>query len=647
MADGQDPRRAGSLVGRDDVLRQLDRVLHKDAATRLVFVHGPGGIGKSAVLREVARRAEQRQTSVQRVDGRDRDAAGERLESALCALTDADGSGGMLLLDSYEHVPALGAIVRDTLATPEGSGIRVVIAGRRPPESAWLQDGMEQRSHVLRLAPLEPAGARELVRRRGLGDPETVARLASWADGSPLALAVGADALVAGQVLDLDRLDADAMLATTLLDRLVGDELDGRDRDVIAVAAIARAVDARLLASVLPGVDGDHAEAWLRSLSFAEPLGLRVTLHERVSKAVRGALLAHDPVLERDLRRRIADHLYARALMGETRLSTDQAELISDEQVRWGLAPPPVGHYVAAVAQGDAPEFAARLGVSGAAWWSGVERWFADGPEHVLVVREATGELAGFGISVTLANAPEWALDDAVLGPWLVDARVRAPGADALLIRERTDLDDDGTGRSPVASICAHAVAFRSGLASVRYMYAGLPDDPDAQEFVRSIGYQHLPELDVQDGERTVRCFFADLGPGGTSGILRDAVYRDLGLAPPPPAQAESRAATIVRDALRAFRTPGALAASPLARGGTVDERAASMRRLLFAAVDGSFGNSSEEQLQRAVIQRGYLDDDGGHIVAQLELHLARSAYFRRLAAASTRVGEYVRSSNV
>ena len=71
------------------------------------------------------------------------------------------------------------------------------------------------------------------------------------------------------------------------------------------------------------------------------------------------------------------------------------------------------------------------------------------------------------------------------------------------------------------------------------------------------------------------------------------------------------------------------------------------MRRLLLGAVDGAFGDSADEQLQRAVIQRGYLDADGGHIVAQLELNLARSAYFRRLADASARVGEYVRSANL
>jgi hypothetical protein len=649
MAGSLDTRRTATLVGRGDVLRRLDRVLDVDPSTRVVFVHGPGGIGKSAVLRELANRAQERSIRVVRIDGRDSDAAGERLQAALAAFTsgDVDSRGGLVLLDAYEHVTALGAILRDALSSPGSEGVRFAIASRRPPEPAWHQEGLDDQSYVVRLDPLDEAGARELAQRRGLADPDAIARLVSWAGGSPLALAVGADALLAGQILDPGRLDADATLATTLLDRLVGDELDGHDREVIAVAAIARAVDARLLAAVLPGVDAENAEAWLRGLSFAEPFGLRVTLHERVSKAVRGALLAYDPVLERDLRRRIADHLHARAVMGEARLSTDLAELISDERVRWGLAPPPIGHYAATVAAGDAAELGARLGAGGTDWWAGVERWFAEAREHVLVVRDATGRLAGFGISVTIESAPAWADEDAVLGPWLRDARERAPGRDALLIRDRVDLTDDGTATSPVASVGAHAIALRSGLASIRYMYAGLPDDAAAQAFVRSIGYRPVPELDAPDGERLVRCFVCDLGPNGTSGILRDAVYRDLGIASPPEAGPEEVAAELVRDALRAFRTPGALAASPLARGVTVDERAASMRRLLLGAVDGAFGDSAEEQLQRAVLRRGYVDDDGSHIIAQLELHLGRSVYFRRLADASECVAAYLRSKSL
>ena len=121
-------------------------------------------------------------------------------------------------------------------------------------------------------------------------------------------------------MLDLTRLDADGAVAEALIQRLAGDELEGADREVLAVAAIARAVDARMLAAVLPGLDGDLAEQWLRSRSFTEPFGVRVALHERVRKAARGGLLATDPKLYCELRRRLADHLFGCAVLGELSL---------------------------------------------------------------------------------------------------------------------------------------------------------------------------------------------------------------------------------------------------------------------------------------------------------------------------------------
>jgi hypothetical protein len=643
MKDGSDAEEARAFVGRDGALALLARLLAADSPAAVAFVHGPGGIGKSMLLREFARRAEAAGRCVWRVEGRDRDTAPDRLQDALHAL--AGAGGGVVLLDTYEQVPALGADLRAELAA---AGARLVIAGRRPPDGAWLQDGWSEALLTLRLAPLADADALELVQRRGLDDAHAAARVAAWAEGSPLALAVAADALLAGQTLDLDRLDADAMLATTLLQRLAGDELHGQDREVIAVAAIARAVDARLLAAVLPGIDGDHAEAWLRSLSFAEPLGVRVTLHERVRKAVRGGLLASDPEHEHELRRRIADQLYWRAVLGEARLSADLAELIDDETIRWGLAPPPLAYRAAPVATGDERQLAARLDAGGTAWWRSVRRWFEHGRDNVTIVRDAAGLIAGFGIWATLAFAPAWVDEDAILGPWLADARKRSPAGDVLLLRDSFDLSGRTDAHSPVVAVGNHAIIMRSGLANPRYAYAPLaPGDSAGEEFLDAMGYSHVPELDARDGEREVRCYLNDWGPGGVMGVIRDFVYRDLGLPPGPTLTRGALAAETVRDALRCFHEPGSLAASPLARGGSVEERAASVRRLLRNATAASFGDSVEERLQRATVERGYLDPDGGHSRAQLELHVGRTTYFRRLADASARVSDYVLASRL
>jgi hypothetical protein len=161
------------------------------------------------------------------------------------------------------------------------------------------------------------------------------------------------------------------------------------------------------------------------------------------------------------------------------------------------------------------------------------------------------------------------------------------------------------------------------------------------------MGHVHEPALDVDDGERRVLSYISDVGPGGVLALFRDLVYRDLGLPPPPERPGSAVAADTVRDALRSFHDPVALAANPLARGGTVEARAESMRRLLLVAVERAFGDSYEERLQRTAIRRGYLDADGGHVLAQQELHVARSVYFRRLADASARVGEYVRQAEI
>jgi hypothetical protein len=631
------------FVGRAEELNRLAGLLDPDAAASVAFLHGPGGIGKSALLRELARRARERGLAVRTVDARDTDAAPAAVASALAALR--EGSCDLLLVDTYEQASALGAELREGMAAAP-AGARLVLAGRRAPEPGWLGEEWRGRMLVRDLGPLSGAEARALLADHGVTEEETATRIVNWAAGSPLALSVAADTLMAGNELDLERLDADGLLAGTLVSHLAREELEEADRDIVAVAAIARAVDAQLLAAVLPGVDGDHAEAWLRTLSFAETLGTRVTLHERVRGAVRATLAAEDPEHERSLRRRAADHLYARAELGELRLLADLAELIDEPRIRWGIAPPPVGVRADRFRPGDRERLAELLGgAEEADWWPGVVRWLEEAPEHVIAIRDEAGLLVGWRIWVTPAAAPSWVAEDAILGPWLADARERAPDGDVLLLRDGKDLirERGAEPTSPIVSAANYASVLGSGLRSVRFMYATTdPADEQIHEFLLAMGYQRQSDLDVDDHGRTVPSYVVDWGEGGLVRFVRDLVYWDLGMTPPSAAPADAPAAAAVRDALRSFHDPIALAANPLGRGRGADQRAAAVRQTLLEAVDGAFGDSPDERLQRAAIERGYLDPDGGHVVAMQELSFSRTTYFRRLATASDRVAEFV-----
>lgn len=632
-------RDAARFAGRARELALLDRVLTDDPPASVVLIHGPGGVGKSTLVREAVRRASARGWTVATVDGRDPAA---RLEPALDAL--AHARRPLLVIDTYERVAALGGQLRGEALGRMPAATRVLIAGRTAPDAGWSQDGWEAVTLEMALGALGDADARALLERRGVDDPAASAELIAWAGGLPLALAVGADARLTGIEPGAEE-DADAQLASTLLRRLAGDELEGGDRDVLAVAAIAVAVDPRLLGAVLPGVNGDHADAWLRHLSFAEPHGARVALHERVRSALRRDLRARDPEHERALRRGIADHLHDRAQLGEHWLVAELAALIDDPDVRWGFTATTDRYRIDDVRPGDGEEAAVALGAQDTAWWAGVQRFVDEAPDRVAVVREATGALAGLCVAVTPETAPDWAADDAVLGPWLAHARAVGHEGTVLLSRDAIDLTaaEHPEGTSPVAALLNSAAARLCGTPNVRCFYGAVDAaSPAARRTSAAIGAVHLPELDVQDGERRVECHVLDHGPGGLVGTARTLVYRDLGLPPPAARPGAPPGVETVRDALRAFHDPLALAASPLARGADGAARAASVHALLRDAVAAAFGDSDDELLQRRILERGYLDPDGGHTRAALELHLSRTTYFRRLAAAADRVATYV-----
>lgn len=62
---------ARRFVGRARELRVVDRLLTDDPPAAVVFVHGPGGIGKSTLLREAARRGALAGFDVRTIDGRE------------------------------------------------------------------------------------------------------------------------------------------------------------------------------------------------------------------------------------------------------------------------------------------------------------------------------------------------------------------------------------------------------------------------------------------------------------------------------------------------------------------------------------------------------------------------------------------------
>ncbi|HET6952982.1 MAG TPA: AAA family ATPase [Acidimicrobiales bacterium] len=634
---------AARFTGRAAQIAQFDRLLAGEGPERVVLVHGPGGIGKSALLRAVGRRAAAGGRPVWSLDARTLQPVPGELERALAGA--ADRPGAVVLVDSFEMIPMQAGLLRDRVLPGLAADALVVVAGRQPPDRAWFRAGWEHVCVEVAVPPLPASEARALLAALGVADDERAADIIEWAAGSPLALTLAAPTGAARRI-EAGTHDPDAVgnpgagvdLTRMIVRRLADDELSDVDADVLEVAAVARAVDGRLLSAVLPGRPTRAANERLRASSVAELVGARVALHELVRTGLRDELRRRDRPRYDRLRCRIADHLYARVVAGEPRLLSDLIDLIDDPEVRWGIGGS-AGHTcrIEPWHPDDVDDMAAAFlddkGDPG--WWDDLAPVLAAAPESGLVARDVDGTPLGFCVSMPALRAPAMARDDRILGPILADARARGPER-ALIFRETFSLRADA-----VIGVLNLAAVLRSGLANVERSYIVDCSDGLASsiDFFKAVGAVHHPSLDAVHEGRRMRCWIIEHGPGGMVGQVRDVIRAEAGLAAPPEAErVDEDLVGLAVEAVRDFCRPAALAASPLAPpGATTDERVERLRSAVRDAVAAAFGSGSDDETARRIVELADLDPSVTHEQAAARLAMSRATYFRHLRQARRR----------
>lgn len=639
------PAQAPRLVRREVELDRIAQVLRSSYRVGGVFLHGAGGVGKTALLRRAAESAvNDGGFAVTWLDGRDIAPAPDELEDALAGAR-AD-SKPLIVIDSFEHVESLGGYLRRALVPSLPRGAAVLIGSRRVPGPEWQPREEGGGFTPIGLRPLDSAGAMELLRRLGVSG-DAAREAARWGRGNPLALELGADtARRLGRIATPSQRDRPD-LGAELVARLVESRLQGPHLATLTVAAIARVTTPDLLGATLTGADPDAEWEWLCSRNFVESRGEGVAPHELVREAIRAGVDREDPILERELRRRVADHLYERAAGPAGALAIiDLAELADTPALRWGFSwAAAVRYRIDGVREGDlAIADRALEGHRHAEVWAGTRRIFEHAPEHVTVARDGEDRLCGVTVTLTPATAAPIALEDPILGPWIRHARELAR-PDAIIWRDMIDLSGDPDGG--LFGLLGVAGLLAASSASPRYAYLPInPRLPGARDFAAVSGGHHVPGLDVEIGAELVECHVVDWGPGGLVAAQRENLYRELGLAPPPRSP-DTAAVSVeeVREAFRNLHEPVELARSPLATGVGVGERAESVRTALTDAVERAFGDAPGDTLTKEVLRRGYLQREGSHEAAAEALHMSRAAYFRRLRRGCERVAKYLSAS--
>ncbi|UJR84076.1 winged helix-turn-helix domain-containing protein [Sandaracinus amylolyticus] len=559
---------AAAFVGRADELAWLERALLDDE-TPVVFVHGIAGIGKSALLHALSARLAARGAEIIELDGREIEPIERGFLGALAI--DADLDGVMRTLDARDSIVVLLVDERDALRLLEGwlrrrfvpampARVRLVLAGRSAPSSAWTAaPGWDAIVRTLHVGPLGSADADALLARDSLA-PATRARLGALANGHPLALKLASAAIAARPDLPLDEIESRHVVAE-LTRRFLADVDDPIARAAVEAASVLRRVTRPLLAQMLGEEHADTAVSALRALPFVESGPDGLVLHQTVRSAVERSMRALDPARHLELRKRAWAHLraeiHAAPRARSWRLTADTLYLVERPEIREAFFPTDehaLTMDAALLSDHDAIVAIARAHLRDDevamldAWWARV-------PDAFHVARDEEGRIVGFYV-LAFAERVDPALSqlDPVLARWLAHLR-EAPipaGRPALFNRVMVDAQ---RGEAPSSSRAAYwldakrTYVERLDLARIYVAAHSL----DVLPVLSKLDFRYLAGLTVPLERAHVHTFTLDFGEGVLAWLSRlvDAQYEQ----PAPRFVIDRDACELVVDGSRARLT--------------------------------------------------------------------------------------------
>ena len=686
VADRLKSARRRRFVGRAAELELfLGALAASDPQFSVLWICGPGGVGKTALMRALGEAAADVNVPVVNLDVRTIEpsppafmaefarALGLRAEaSAREPLAGCEPA--VLLLDTFEAAGGLEDWLREQFVPALPACSLVVVAGRNAPGRAWRQDpGWGDLLRVVSLRNLDPDDARAFLRSAGVAE-EHLGWMSELSHGHPLALSLLVDVLSQRQATTAgDVVPMELGTAPDVVGRLVESFLAGvpgpRHRLALECVAHARLTTAGLLGTVFGEREGEELFSWLRALSFMEhgPFGLFP--HDLAREVIDADLRWRDPVAYRDVHARVRRHAAKHVAGSEGR---EHERAVADLMFLHRANPAAsalwdwksLGEvYADGLQAGDADAIMAMVErYEGAESAMIAKHWLERQPTGFCVVRGRGREALGFNAQIALHEAAEddFARDPAARAVWAHAQQHAPPRAedDALLARFMIDRE---AYQAPSRSFNVQAIRSTQewlGRPRLSWYYIALANaNAMAQPIMDYIYFDRAPEADFEVGGRRYAVYAHDWRRFGGADWLERMTERELGDEAPAPsperrpeallALSQAEFSDAVRRALRDLHRPDALATNPLTRTRVVRMRRAgrpapeALRELLYEAVAALRADPRGEKLVRA-LERTYLRPAPTQEAAAELLGLPFSTYRGHLTRGLERVVDWL-----
>lgn len=310
FADRLATARMHRFVGREEEIELFRQALRGEpSAPSVIVLHGPGGIGKSALLQHYAVEARGAGRPVVTVDTRTIYPSPTAFEQAAAGALFQDDC--VLLVDSFERCRDMEEWVRNHFLPRLPTGVLVVLAGRVPPDPLWRADlGWSDLMKIVPLAELDAEQAAALLAGQG-ADPSVHGELLSFAGGNPLALRLAAEVAAHGGK-EGPAWAPSRTVIEQLLSHLVGELPSAAHRRALEVCGHALDTTEDLLRVVLPEEDATELFAWLRQLPFIRSGRYGVYPHDVIRDSLDDDFRWRDPDRYMAMHRAIRRHLVER-----------------------------------------------------------------------------------------------------------------------------------------------------------------------------------------------------------------------------------------------------------------------------------------------------------------------------------------------
>jgi hypothetical protein len=289
-------RQDGAFTGRADELALFSAVLADADRGRVYLVYGPGGVGKTALLQEIARLCQPTGSRAVYIDAGEHGARPDAVMAALAPAMVAAPPGEtktILLVDGWDGVSILDSWLRKTLVPLLPEHLVLVLAQRNPPDRSWC--AMPGWGTLVRPVPLEnlsDAESRCLLDRLGT-PPSRLDDALAFAHGQPLALRLVAEALALAPDFAFEAGCSDVV--QTLVRKLVDFGTTGPQRALLEAASAVRSVTEPLIEALFPGEDAHALFRWLARLAFVEASATGLHLHDLARDVIGADLRWRNP----------------------------------------------------------------------------------------------------------------------------------------------------------------------------------------------------------------------------------------------------------------------------------------------------------------------------------------------------------------